>query len=134
LTAKSPIPSVHSTLFSAHKHAVNGSGVANDAPWIIYIRVGFPRCGNNRRQYQSGNHRFFHVLSSLANVQIWSADVLVGELFDLTKKPVRLQEAWMFRLREPLSASARSQSEARSGCVDARNDRLIKSGHWVKCW
>jgi hypothetical protein len=97
---------------------------------LIYIRVGFPRCGKNRRQRQSGNHRFFHVLSSLANVQIWSADVLVGELFDLTKKRVRLQESWMFCLREPLSASARSHSEARSGCVDARNDRLIKSGHW----
>jgi hypothetical protein len=33
-----------------------------------------------------------------------SADVLVGELFDLTKKPVRLQEAWMFCLREGLSS------------------------------
>jgi hypothetical protein len=86
LTAKSPIPSVDSALFSAHKDAVNGSGIANDAPWIIYIRVGFPRCGNDRTQDQSGSHRFFMLLSSLVNVQIWSADFHVGEAFDLTKK------------------------------------------------
>jgi hypothetical protein len=89
LTTKTPIPSIHSTLLSARKDAVNGSGVANDAPWIIDIRVGFPRCGNDRKQCRSGDHRFFHVvILPCEHADMATRLIVVGEVFDLTRKPV----------------------------------------------
>ena len=61
LTAESPIPSVLGALRLGREHAINASGISDDAPWIIYIRVGFRRRGDDRGQCQSGSYQFFHV-------------------------------------------------------------------------
>jgi hypothetical protein len=63
LAAKSAIPPILSTLFTARKNAINGSGISYDAPWIVYICLGLSssECRQRRAQCQSGNYRIPHV-------------------------------------------------------------------------
>jgi hypothetical protein len=63
LTAKSAIPPILSTLLPAREDAINGSGVAYDAPRIVYVCLGLSssKCRQRRAQRQSGNQRLPHV-------------------------------------------------------------------------
>jgi hypothetical protein len=58
LAAKTPVPPILSTLLTARKDAINGSGVSDDAPRIVYVSLGISR--ERRPQCQSGNYRLPH--------------------------------------------------------------------------
>jgi hypothetical protein len=49
LAAKPPIPSVHNTLLTARKDAINASGITSDAPWIVYVCLHFSQPHEHRR-------------------------------------------------------------------------------------
>jgi hypothetical protein len=60
--AKSAIPPILSTLLPAREDAINGSGVAYDAPRVVYVCLGLSssKCCQRRAQGQSGNQRLPH--------------------------------------------------------------------------
>jgi hypothetical protein len=62
LAAEPAVPAIKYALLASRKDAIDASGIADDAPRIVRIRVGLSHEGRQRHpQRQSGNYRLPHV-------------------------------------------------------------------------